>query len=202
MANYCDGLVARPDGTTAPGRVRFVDRIVAVEPLDSAPDDYVLPGFIDLQVNGAGGIDVMAANVEELLEISHVLAHEGTTGWLPTVITSPLERIERVDEQVVEAMAAQEHTAERRSGSGARGIRGAAILGMHLEGPFLSPVRLGAHPRANLPFDDDAMDRILALESVRLVTLAPELDGSAEAIRRLAADHVAVSLGHTDATME
>ncbi|MGH7915900.1 MAG: N-acetylglucosamine-6-phosphate deacetylase, partial [Candidatus Binataceae bacterium] len=189
------------DGTLVAGRVLFTDRIIAVEPLNAAPTDYVLPGFIDLQVNGACGLDVMSAKVEELLAISHMLAHEGTTGWLPTAITAPWDQLERVDAVVTEAMASQEHGAERKGGAG-RGTRGATILGAHLEGPFISPSRLGVHPRANQSLDDAALDRMLALESVRLTTLAPELDGALAAIRRLNADGVAVSMGHSEATLE
>ncbi|MGH8011505.1 MAG: N-acetylglucosamine-6-phosphate deacetylase [Candidatus Binataceae bacterium] len=201
MANHCEGLIAQPDGSLMPGRVRFADRIIAVEPLSAAPTDYVLPGFIDLQVNGACGLDVMSANVEELLTIAHVLAHEGTTGWLPTAITAPWERIERIDAVVTEAMAAQEHGAEHKGGAG-RGTRGATILGTHLEGPFISPSRLGVHPKANQSPDDVALDRMLTLESVRLMTLAPELEGALAAIRRLNADRVAVSMGHSEASLE
>jgi N-acetylglucosamine-6-phosphate deacetylase len=202
VANQFDGIVARPDGSLIPGRVRFTERIAAVENLSTAPDDYVLPGFIDLQVNGAVDIDVMSADAEGLLAIAHALAHEGTTGWLPTAITAPLDKIEQVDTAVGEAMASQEHSAERRGGN-LRGKRGATILGMHLEGPFIAPARLGAHPPHNLGFDDDAaLDRILALESVRLLTLAPELSGALNAIRRLNADRVAVSMGHSEASWE
>jgi N-acetylglucosamine-6-phosphate deacetylase len=156
----------------------------------------ILPGFIDLQMNGAHGIDVMSASVEDLLRLSRALAREGTSGWLPTVVTAPLATIERCDAVIAGAMAAQR---EQAKSDKAEEI-GAAILGMHLEGPFISPKRLGAHPPLNLTPAGDALARVLALKSLRLITLAPELEGALEAIGRLAARGVVVSLGHSDAT--
>ena len=99
-----------------------------------------MPGFIDLQINGAYGIDVMSATPEELLEISRRLPIEGTTAWLPTVITAPFERIERAARAIDEAMAEQ---CERRRAitAGSRTECEAAILGIHLEGPFISARR-------------------------------------------------------------
>ncbi|HUN56996.1 MAG TPA: hypothetical protein VMU41_02690 [Candidatus Binataceae bacterium] len=66
-----------------------------------------MPGFIDLQVNGAYGIDVMAASAADLVEFSHCLAHDGTTSWMPTVLTATLDRIECADAVISEAMKAQ-----------------------------------------------------------------------------------------------
>jgi N-acetylglucosamine-6-phosphate deacetylase len=186
------------------GVISFDQRIVKFEPQRKWRkwmDDRLLPGFIDLQVNGAFGIDVMSASAEDLLELSRRLVHEGTTAWVPTVITSPLARIERCDAIIAEAMAAQaEMDAATRRGS--ESASAAAILGMHLEGPFIAAGRLGAHPRLNLIPRGDALERILALRTLKLITLAPELDGALEAIRALTARGVVVSLGHSDATYD
>jgi N-acetylglucosamine-6-phosphate deacetylase len=73
---------------------------------------------------------------------------------------------------------------------------------MHLEGPFISPLRLGAHPTLNLEPRGDAFERVLAMRALRLITLAPELPGGIEAIQRLAARDVVVSIGHTNATLD
>jgi len=163
--------------------------------------DRILPGFIDLQVNGAHGIDVMSAGAGDLLRLSNRLAHEGVTGWLPTVITSPLETIERCDVVIAEAMAAQRELDKEARDSG-RPLAGANILGMHLEGPFISSVRLGAHPPLNLLPEGEPLERVLQLETLRLITLAPELEGALEAIPKFTARGVSVSLGHSDATCQ
>jgi N-acetylglucosamine-6-phosphate deacetylase len=187
------------DDAFQPGAVSFNRRIVDIEKRRGrdGKHDYIFPGFIDLQVNGAYGIDVMSASVDALLELSHCLAHEGTTGWLPTVITSPLDQIERCDAIIAEAMAAQVDQ-ERRGGA----LVGASILGMHLEGPFISPKRLGVHPPLNLLPQGEALEWVLQLKSLKLLTLAPELEGALDAIRMLTAHGIAVSLGHSDATYE
>ena len=199
--NQLTGIVA--PGDTIAAVVSFGHRILRIEKRRRPNGNYdrVLPGFIDLQVNGSRGIDVMSATANDLLELSHCLAHEGTTGWLPTVITSPLDRIERIDAVIADAIAAQAEM-ERAARRGSNTQIGATILGMHLEGPFISPVRRGAHPPLNLLPRGDALERVLRLKSLKLITLAPELDGALDAIRLLAARGVAVSIGHTDATCD
>lgn len=188
------GRIAQPDGSLLRGFVSFEDRIVTLEPSECAGNDYILPGFIDLQVNGSHGVDVMTASADGLLRIAKTLATEGTTAWLPTAITSPLETIERVNRSVDEATLAQNEEIGADSG--------ASILAMHLEGPFISPLRLGAHPKLNLEPVGEPLERVLALNRLRLLTLAPELPSALDAIARLCARGVVVSLGHTDATFE
>jgi N-acetylglucosamine-6-phosphate deacetylase len=190
-----------PDFKPEYATTTFDRKIIRVAKRRTAFRDYLLPGFIDLHINGAYGIDVMAASTDDLLRLSHCLAHEGTTAWLPTVITSPLDTIERCDGVIAEAMAAQREM-ERATNRGSHQPVGAMILGMHLEGPFISSKRLGAHPPLNLSPQGDALDRIVALESLKLITLAPELDGALDAIPRFVARGVTVSIGHTDADYE
>jgi N-acetylglucosamine-6-phosphate deacetylase len=184
------GLIARADGSTLPGIVGFGDTIESVEPGGGADTtDYIVPGFIDLQVNGRGGTDVMNASADALCELSSDLAREGTTAWLATAITSPLAQIETVAAKIAEAIA---HSPARCG----------AILGMHLEGPFISAARLGAHPALNLEPCGAALERVAALPALCMITLAPELEGSLKAVSRLSARGIAVSLGHTDASLE
>ncbi len=188
------GLIARPDGSMLPGIVGFGQTIESVDPAGGAnATDYIVPGFIDLQVNGRGAIDVMNASAGELCELSADLAREGTTAWLATAITSPLARIEAVAAKIAEAAA--EATAQTARARG-------AILGMHLEGPFISAARLGAHPALNLEPRGDALERVAAMPALRMITLAPELDGALEAVARLSVRGISVSLGHTDASFE
>jgi N-acetylglucosamine-6-phosphate deacetylase len=185
------GRIVLPDGSIVAGRIRFDATIASIEQSD-ASSDYILPGFIDLQVNGSHGIDVMAASADGIIEISQKLAREGTTAWLPTAVTSPIDHIEKVHRAIGAAIARQ-----RRDD-----CAGARILGMHLEGPFISPMRLGAHPKLNLEPRGEALERVMALEHLKLVTLAPELPGADGAIRRLTSRGVVVSIGHTNATFE
>ena len=186
------GLIARADGSTLAGVVGFGETIESVEAGGGAEAiDYIVPGFIDLQVNGRRryrrderlGRRAVRAFLAEL-------AREGTTAWLPTAITSPLERIE--------AVAAAYFRSEAKRATPSRH----SILGMHLEGPFISAARLGAHPALNLEPRGAALERVAALPALRMITLAPELDGALEAVADLSARGVAVSLGHTDASLE
>ncbi|MFZ1887393.1 MAG: N-acetylglucosamine-6-phosphate deacetylase [Candidatus Binataceae bacterium] len=195
MMKTLSGEIARTDGSLTRGQITFSEKIVEVHEGPAAGNDYILPGFIDLQVNGSHGIDVMSADAAALRTLGQKLAREGTTSWMPTAVTAPFERIERAHAAIAGAIAASEADPAAAQDS-------AAIVGMHLEGPFISPRRLGAHPALNLEPHGDEFERTVAMRALRLVTLAPELPGALDAIRRLVARAVAVSIGHTDATLE
>jgi N-acetylglucosamine-6-phosphate deacetylase len=141
------------------------------------------PGFVELQVNGVDGIDFSATDAEGYRVAGAALLATGVTAYQPTIVTGPEARM-------LAALAAIPP-----SGDGPR------ILGAHLEGPFLSPVRLGAHPPEHRRDPDLALlDRLLAAGPVRQMTLAPELAGAHALIGRLLAAGATVSLGHSDAT--
>jgi N-acetylglucosamine-6-phosphate deacetylase len=144
-----------------------------------------VPGFVDLQVNGFSGVDFLAADADGYRQAGEALLETGVTAYLPTFITAP-------EEQLLDALRALPP-----GGDGPR------ILGAHLEGPFLSALRLGIHPAAARRNPDvDLLERLLGAGPVRLVTLAPELPGATAVIERLLRREVAVSLGHSDATAE
>jgi N-acetylmuramic acid 6-phosphate etherase/N-acetylglucosamine-6-phosphate deacetylase len=152
------------------------------------PSGILTPGLIDLHNNGAFGVDFCTATPEQWDDVIAALAECGVTSVLPTIITAPLEAIH--------AAAARIQTAMERHG---------AILGLHLEGPFLAPAKRGAHRKDWLqipgPENLDALLASLALQNIlRVITLAPELPGALAAISRLGATGVTVSLGHTNAT--
>ncbi|MHB8384402.1 MAG: N-acetylglucosamine-6-phosphate deacetylase [Candidatus Binataceae bacterium] len=195
MMKTLSGEIARTDGSLTRGQITFAEKIVEVHEGPAAGNDYILPGFIDLQVNGSHGIDVMSADAAALRALGQKLAREGTTAWLPTVVTAPFERIERAHAAIAIAI-------EQAQADPAATQESAAILGMHLEGPFISPRRLGAHPALNLEPHGDEFERVIAMRALKLVTLAPELPGALDAIHRLVGRRVAVSIGHTDATLE
>lgn len=147
---------------------------------------FICPGFIDLQINGAFGIDV-APDPEALRALARELPRTGTTSFLPTLISSPPE----VYSDFLDALDA------------AAGPYGSRILGAHLEGPFLSPAQKGAHEPANLrPVDLGLSKEFIRSGVVRMVTLAPELSDARKAIRLFLEGGVVPSAGHTDATYE
>jgi N-acetylglucosamine-6-phosphate deacetylase len=174
------------DGVLVPGDVEVEDgRLTATGLAGRNGRGIAVPGFVDLQVNGFGGVDFLDADAEGYRRAGTALLETGVTAYLPTLITSP-------EEQVIAAM--REVPRER--------VR-PRILGMHLEGPFLSPSRLGTHfAEARRDPDVKLLDRLLDAGPVRLMTLAPELPGAGKLIDRLLARGVSVSLGHTDATAE
>jgi N-acetylglucosamine-6-phosphate deacetylase len=164
-------------------------------PALDATDLVVVPGFIDLQCNGAVGVDV-SHEPERLWEVAVALPRWGVTAWLPTVVTAPSEIRMR-------ALAAV------RAGPPAdlagAGRVAAEPLGLHFEGPFLAPERRGAHAETLLRSPDPAL---VAAEGwtreagVAMVTLAPELPGALDLVRALAAAGVVVSAGHSSASAE
>ncbi len=152
------------------------------------PDSLLLPGFVDLQVNGAFGVDV-ATEPSRIAELSQRLLSTGTTAYLPTVISSP----ESLYEEVLPALAA---AADGRS-------EGAEVLGVHLEGPFINLGKRGAHAAAHVvPPDPGLLARLLDLAPVRMITIAPELEGSGDLMALALGRGVAVSAGHSDAPFE
>ncbi len=145
-------------------------------------------GFIDIHTHGALGIDVNAASVEELHRLSEFFFERGVKGWMPTVMTDTEERMHRAVKTVAEAKRSQ------RSG--------ALIMGIHLEGPFLSPVYSGAMPKELLLEGDPALVEHLqrsADGAIRIITVAPEINGVIPVIRAFS-DTIAFSLGHSNAT--
>ena len=183
--------VVTPQGITGPAAVEVDDdgRIAAVREVTAGvPERTLAPGFIDLQVNGHDDIDVGGAQGSDWERLDSLLLAQGVTTWCPTLTTrdlggyaAPLAEIAQV---------------ARGRPEGSPGI-----AGVHLEGPFLAPDHAGAHPREHLR----AVDRgwLASLPPiVRLVTLAPELPGSLEAIAELTGRGIVVALGHSGADRE
>jgi N-acetylglucosamine-6-phosphate deacetylase len=175
------------DGRVVPGDVEVADGRIAGYGLAS-PNGRGLaaPGFVDLQVNGFGGVDLLESDGDGYRKAGDALLETGVTAYLPTFITAP-------EDQLVAAL----RDVPLRARSGPR------ILGAHVEGPFLAPRRLGTHPvSARRDPDPALLDRLLAAGPVRLMTLAPELPGADLMIGKLRVRGVAVSCGHSDATAE
>jgi N-acetylglucosamine-6-phosphate deacetylase len=182
------GRILTPDGWVD-GTVSFDDTVRRIAPR-AVPGDAqtIVPGFVDLHVPGGGGADVMAgADAVRICARTH--ARHGTTSFLPTPVTAPPEDLAAA----VAGIAVV--SAERRAGE-------ARVLGAHLEGPYLNPERLGAQPPFPQVPDIAVMDRLCAAVTVRLVTLAPEVDADHEMIRHLAGRGIAVQIGHSAASYE
>jgi N-acetylglucosamine-6-phosphate deacetylase len=154
------------------------------------PDGYLLPGFVDLQVNGYFGEEFQTADAASWARVTTRLPSTGTTAFLPTLITAP-------PGQLAAALRAAAKFVPELPAAGAR------VAGIHLEGPFISPLRPGAH---NPAWIIDATPEVIAglIDAgrglLRVMTLAPEQPGGMEAIGQLAAAGVLASVGHSNAT--
>ncbi|MBV9663483.1 MAG: amidohydrolase family protein, partial [Actinobacteria bacterium] len=181
--------VVTPAGVVENARVDVEDSsITAVEHASGVvPDRVLVPGFVDLQVNGIDDIDVTDAEGGDWERLDHLLLAQGVTTWCPTLVTMSLPAYAAPLARIAEAA--------RRSGGGRPHIAGA-----HLEGPFLGGAP-GAHPIEHLSPIDLAWLEALP-DVVKVVTLAPELPDAPIAITQLADRGVLVSLGHTTATFE
>ena len=188
MTTLLEGRVLTPEGVGA-GRVLIEgERICGVEEAPYAPNRLILPGFIDLHCHGGGGADVMDAG-EAARVVARTHARAGTTAFLATTMTAPVEEIER-------ALAAADRAAR------APGADEAATLGVHLEGPFISRERLGAQPDFVLEGDIALMERLTGLAQVRVVTCAPEADPGGALTCWLVERGVRVQIGHSGCDYE
>jgi N-acetylglucosamine-6-phosphate deacetylase len=174
------------EGELLPGDIEVADGLViAVGLAPTRGGGIAAPGFVDLQVNGFGGVDFAEADASDYRRAGDALLETGVTAYQPTLITAPEEDL----------VAALDEVPAQSSG--------ARILGVHLEGPFLSPNRLGAHPgEARRDPDRALVERLLEAGPVAYVTLAPELHGALDLVDFLHERGIVVSCGHSDATAE
>jgi N-acetylglucosamine-6-phosphate deacetylase len=173
------------DGRLLPGDVEVEDGVVRALGVGAgnAHGRIAAPGFVDLQVNGFAGVDFHAADVDGYRRAGEALLETGTTAFQPTFVTAS-------EADLVEALAAVP-----AGGCGPR------VLGAHLEGPFISPRRLGAHDAGAARGPDLALlRRLLDAGPVSQMTLAPELAGALALIDELVGRGVTVSCGHSNAT--
>jgi N-acetylglucosamine-6-phosphate deacetylase len=179
-----DGFVEGTLGFDSAGRIRgLMGTPLPEDEVRASGQPLILPGFIDLHVHGGGGRDVMEGGDAAAVIAQRHAAH-GTTAMLATTMTAPLADLQAAFEGVRSVCA------QPRRG-------GARILGVHLEGPYINPGRLGAQPDFARPVSFDELARLHALAPIRLVTLAPEIPGHMEAVGELVAAGYRVQLGHT-----
>lgn len=176
------------------GKIRRTARAGSIEEINPEnlihlPGAIVAPGLVDLHVHGASGHDFMEASEDSLQAISQALARHGTTAFLATTMSAEDERLEAV----LRAFAGNRRHLKN----------GAAAIGIHMEGPYLNPSRRGAHNAACLKKPDVAgFHRLVDISgnTIRRVTVAPEIDPDFALIQAAAAVGIRVSLGHSDAT--
>ena len=161
----------------------------------SATDRVAAPGFLDVHIHGAGGHDVMEGTEDALGAVSKTIVAHGTTSCVATTVTARPEDICRSAEGISRYIALQHLAADSR----------AEVLGIHFEGPFLSPIRRGAHPAEWLKLPSaDLLGKFIAAAGghALILTIAPELPGSLFCIDAARKSGLVVGIGHTDATYE
>lgn len=188
-------------GELVDGDVEVVDgRVAAVGVGAPGGARIAAPGFVDLQVNGFAGVDFSAPGEDGHAVAGAALLAGGVTAFQPTIVTADLDSM-RASLAMVPATAPGAVDRARQGGPPTRGAApGPRVIGAHLEGPFISPSRPGAHDRSAIrPPDRAALEALLAAGAVSQVTLAPELPGALELIDALVARGVTVALGHSEA---
>lgn len=174
-------------------KARDAGRDPAGESRIDLPGLTLLPGFIDIHIHGAVGVDTMEADAEALHRVARFLASRGVAAWLPTLVPAPDEDYERAAGAVTALMRAQNGTPPA-----------ARALGIHYEGPFVNERQCGALRTAyfrsySQPSDVDALARVAHEGAVHMTTLAPEVEGGVELVRELKSRGWVVSIGHTRA---
>ncbi|PRC94503.1 N-acetylglucosamine-6-phosphate deacetylase [Solimicrobium silvestre] len=185
------GNILTPQGWVS-GSIDFNQRIIAIQgnAVDPAQNDqpYILPGFIDLHVHGAGGKDMMEAG-DAAQVIARMHAQHGTTCMLATTMTAPMSDLETALQGINHAL--------KNHGNGM-----ARILGVHLEGPYINPNKLGAQPNYAQTATLTDVQNLNAIAPIKLITVAPEMDGHLALISELTKMGMKVQLGHTLGTYE
>ena len=173
------------------GKINAIDKDLNVENYCEVQENWiVVPGFIDQHIHGASSSDSMDGTYKDIENIARGLAKEGTTSFLPTTMTQDPENIKQALVSIKEYMDAKPDA-------------GARVLGVHLEGPFISLKFIGAQPEefvSNPSVEVFKEYQKVSGDNIRIVTLAPEEEGSSELIKYLKENNIVASVGHTNAT--
>jgi N-acetylglucosamine-6-phosphate deacetylase len=186
-------VIAMEDGTVLSVGARHAAAIPEGSRRLDFPEFILAAGFIDVHIHGGAGHDVMESDDAGLARMEAQLARHGVTAYLPTSVTAPLDRTLRALEHLGKAV--------RRGGIPGR----PAPLGIHLEGPFISHLKRGVHPPANLMEPSpETLERFWQASegTIRMMTIAPELPGAVETIRHARSLGIIASLGHSNATFQ
>jgi N-acetylglucosamine-6-phosphate deacetylase len=187
------GRVVTPDGVLEQGWVAVRDGLIAAVGDGVAPDGptrdvnggWLVPGFVDIHCHGGGGEAFTSADPARVIKAANAHRRHGTTTMLASLVSRPIPELADQVKALTEL------------------VRDGVVAGIHLEGPFLSAARCGAHDPAILcPPDRASIDRLLDAgdNTVRMITVAPELEHGVDAVRHLVESGVLAAIGHTDAT--
>ena len=199
------------DGRIAKVFVSETDQLPAVESVIDLDGLTLFPGFIDIHIHGATGVDAMAATADDLRRVSEFLAQNGVTAWLPTLVPAATEQYEQAIHAITTLIEHQQSlfapSALNADGTSALPAKPARVLGVHYEGPFVNSEQCGALHREHFrTFKDpaalDSLPTIKQESAVHLMTLAPEIAGGIELIKELRRRGWIVSIGHTRAASE
>ncbi|MDD7412787.1 MAG: N-acetylglucosamine-6-phosphate deacetylase [Eubacteriales bacterium] len=198
MKAIVNGRIVLPTRTLTGKALLFDDKFRAIVSPEEIGDaqvidaggKYVVPGLIDMHIHGYLGNDSSDGEVSELVAMAEGLAKNGVTGWLPTTMTISYDALRKAFAAIREAMKPGVNP------------KGATILGVNSEGPFICVAKKGAQNEAYVkPLDVEFLEEYADI--VRVFTVAPEEKGNMEAIRRIAAEtNMLISIGHSDATYE
>jgi N-acetylglucosamine-6-phosphate deacetylase len=169
-------------------------------PIIDNRDRLIVPGFVDMHIHGAGGRDLMEGTVDAVAAVAHFIARHGTTSFLATTVTARLEKTLSAAQGLARIISASQ-----RSQGVSDMIPGAQPVGIHFEGPFISPKRSGAHPASQVRKPSiEVAERLLeaAGPAAKVMVLAPELPGALDLIKYLRGRGLRVGLGHSDATAD
>ena len=197
LERIADAALVMEDGIIAAVGPREAVTVPAGAQTIDFGDSILAPGMIDIHVHGGAGHDVMEGSSEALEAIERLMVRHGVTSYCPTTVTAPMDETLQALVDLAAAMEEREHC-------GSADPSRARPLGVHLEGPFLSHARRGVHPSMHLqPPSREIFDRMwdAAAGRVRILTIAPELEGALDLISDASRRGVCVSIGHSNATL-
>ena len=190
-----DALVSVENGAVVSVSSRNQAKAASNKEITDFGDCVIVPGFFDIHIHGGVNCDVMRGSADEMAKFEVFLARHGVTSYFPSTVTASQDA----------TLSALERLANRIEAAETGGAGGAQPLGIHLEGPFLSHTRRGVHPPVDLVEPSvAAFDKLwqAARGHVRMLTIAPELNGAEEVIAEATKRGVCVSIGHSDAALE
>ncbi len=183
------GNILTPDGFIH-GEIVFNEKIISIKPIVSEKKNLplIIPGFIDLHVHGGGGCDVMEASKTSLSTIAKTHAKFGTTSFLATTMTATQEDLQKSFDSM------KPHFLKRHN-------KEARLLGVHLEGPYISSKKLGAQPSLSRAATREEINKLNNIIPIKILTLAPEDFNNLELIKELKKIMV-IQIGHSNGSYE